>query len=54
MELSKVTIFFLILFYSTQVNAELIKPNTELEPYDVVKIQLEALKKNDKKDKGIK
>ena len=45
MELSKVTIFFLIFFYSTQVNAELIKPNTELEPYDVVKIQLEALKK---------
>ena len=54
MELSKITIFFLILFYSTQVNAELIKPNKDLEPYDVVKIQLEALKKNDKKDKGIK
>ena len=54
MELSKVTIFFLILFYSTQVNAELIKPNKELEPFDVVKIQLEALKKNDKKDIGIK
>ncbi len=54
MELGKITIFFLILFHSTNVSAELIKPNKKLNPFDVVKIQLEALKKNDKKDNGIK
>ena len=53
MELGKITIFFLILFYSTHVSAELIKPNKKLDPFEVVKIQLEALKKNDKKDNGI-
>tara|TARA_B100000575_G_scaffold286569_1_gene283532 strand:- start:405 stop:890 length:486 start_codon:yes stop_codon:yes gene_type:complete len=54
MELGKITIFFLILFYSTHVSAELIKPNKKLDPFEVVKIQLEALKKNDKKDNGVK
>ena len=39
---------------NTSVYAELTKPNKKLEPYDVVKIQLEALKNNNKDDNGIK
>ena len=31
-----------------------INPNEKLLPYDVVKIQLEALKNNNKNDDGIK
>tara|TARA_B100001559_G_scaffold299471_1_gene284770 strand:- start:478 stop:933 length:456 start_codon:yes stop_codon:yes gene_type:complete len=54
MELNRIIIFFLIIFYSTNLNAELIKPSKDLEPFDVVKIQLEALKNNDSNDTGIK
>ena len=54
MELNRIIIFFLIIFYSSNLNAELIKPSKDLEPFDVVKIQLEALKNNDSNDTGIK
>ena len=53
MELKKISIILIILLFSPQVNAELIKPNKKLDPYDVIKIQLEALKNNDSQDKGI-
>ena len=60
MYLSKVLkskIYFLIITFliTLNVNAELIKPNNGIEPYQVVKIQLRSLKKNDepKKDSGI-
>jgi len=60
MYLSKVLkskIYFLIISFliTLNVNAELIKPNNGIEPYQVVKIQLRSLKKNDdpKKDNGI-
>ena len=45
MELKKIMIFIILIFFTTQVNAELIKPNKKLDAYEVVKIQLEALKK---------
>ena len=54
MELKKISIILIILLFSPQVNAELIKPNKKLDPYDVIKIQLEALKNNDSQDKGIR
>jgi hypothetical protein len=54
MEIKKLILLFVFIFLSNKLNAELIKPNNELEPYDVVKIQLEALKKNDKRDTGIR
>jgi len=45
--------FFLFNFHET--SAELLKPNNELKPFDVVKIQLSALKNNNKpyKNAGI-
>ena len=46
----------LITLFSTVIShAELVKPNNGIEPYQVVKIQLKSLKKNDnpKKDNGI-
>ena len=46
-----ITIIFIL--FSIKVNAELIKPNDKLDPYDVVKIQLEALK-NNSEDEGIR
>ena len=49
-----ISIFFsLISFHGT--SAELLKPNNELKPFDVVKIQLSALKNNNKpyKNAGI-
>jgi hypothetical protein len=53
MELKKfiILVFFLV---STNANAELIKPSKKLDAYDVIKIQLDALKNNNKKDEGIK
>ena len=54
MELKKILILLIIVFLNTSVYAELTKPNKKLEPYDVVKIQLEALKNNNKDDNGIK
>ena len=37
----------------TNLNANLIKPNKQLGAFDVVKLQLEALKNNNEKDLGI-
>ena len=54
MELKKISIILIVILFSFHVKAELVKPNTKLDPYDVVKIQLEALKKNDSQDNGIK
>ena len=60
MYLSKVLkskIYFLIISFliTLNANAELVEPNSGIEPYQVVKIQLRSLKKNDdpKKDNGI-
>ena len=60
MYLSKVLkskIYFLIISFliTLNANAELVKPNNGIEPYQVVKIQLRSLKKNDdpRKDNGI-
>ena len=54
MELKKIffTIIFVITFNS--LSAEMVKPSANLSAYDVVKIQLEALKKNNKNNDGIK
>ena len=43
-----------MILLSNQLNSEIINPNEKLSPYDVVKVQLEALKNNDKDDEGIK
>ena len=54
MELKKI---FLTIFFTSLMNfakAEMIKPAENLSAYDVIKIQLEALKNNDEKDTGIK
>ena len=53
MELKKLYFIVVIIFCGTDLLAENVKPNKNLSPYDVVKIQLEALKNNDKNDKGI-
>ena len=49
-----VVIFLAVMFIAT-AKAELVKPNNGIEPFQVVKIQLRSLKKNDnpKKDNGI-
>ena len=55
MELKKILILIILILLNTSVYAELTEPNKRLEPYDVVKIQLEALKNNNKNDDdGIK
>ena len=54
MELKKILILLILILLNTSVYAELTEPNKKLEPYDVVKIQLEALKNNNKDDNGIK
>jgi hypothetical protein len=49
-------VFILAIFFITTAKADLIKPNNNIEPYEVVKIQLKSLKENDSpsKDNGIK
>ena len=54
MELKKIYLFIIIILFSNKLYSEIINPNEKLLPYDVVKIQLEALKNNDKNDEGIK
>ena len=54
MELKKIITFLMFLVYVGNLNADLIQPNEKLDPYDVVKIQLVALKNNNKKDEGIR
>ena len=39
-------LFFAVMFIVT-TRADVIKPNNEIEPYQVIKIQLRSLKKND-------
>ena len=48
-------IFFLAVMFIATAKADLVKPNNGIEPFQVVKIQLRSLKKNDnpKKDNGI-
>tara|TARA_Y100000590_G_scaffold375214_1_gene439988 strand:- start:732 stop:1193 length:462 start_codon:yes stop_codon:yes gene_type:complete len=51
----KILFIILIIFYSSYSFGDLIKPNIEIEPKQVVNIQLTALMKNDfpYKDRGI-
>ena len=52
MELKKIYFFIFIILFNSELNGETIAPNNKLLPYDVVKIQLEALKNNNKDDDG--
>ena len=45
MELKKIFITFVFVLTFNTLNAEMIKPSKDLSAFDVVKIQLEALKK---------
>ena len=56
MELNKYFILIIILNFTNFLYADIIKPTKNLTAYDVIKIQLNALKKNNKPDKnsGIK
>ncbi len=54
MELKKIYFFIIIILLSSKLYGEIVSPNEKFLPYDVVKIQLEALKKNNKNDEGIK
>ena len=54
MELKKIYLFIIVILFSNKLNSEIINPNEKLLPYDVIKIQLEALKNNNKNDEGIK
>ena len=54
MELKKIYLFLIVILFNNKLYSEIINPNEKLLPYDVVKIQLEALKNNNKNDEGIK
>ena len=54
MELKKIILTIFFLSFVNSANAEMIKPAENLSAYDVIKIQLNALKNNDDKDNGIK
>ena len=56
MELKKFFIFIIILNFTNFLYADIVKPTKNLTAYDVIKIQLNALKKNNKpnKNSGIK
>tara|TARA_B100000965_G_C19557242_1_gene742825 strand:+ start:96 stop:551 length:456 start_codon:yes stop_codon:yes gene_type:complete len=54
MELKKISLIFIFIFTLSNANAEMIKPAENLSAYDVVKIQLVALKNNNKDNDGIK
>ena len=54
MELKKILITITFILFFKSINAESLTPNEKLLPYDVIKIQLEALKNNNKNDDGIK
>ena len=53
MELKKVILTCIFVLFFNQLNAELIKPNEKFDPYEVIKIQLDALKNNNQNDDGI-
>ncbi|MEL0117133.1 MAG: hypothetical protein VW739_05415, partial [Pelagibacteraceae bacterium] len=52
----KLKVFIILLFFITAAKAEEIYPDQNLEPLDVITIQLKALQNNDqpKTDSGIK
>ena len=52
MELKKILVTLFFIFFTKSLAAEIVKPNEKLLPYDVVKIQLEALKNNGENDNG--
>ena len=54
MELKKILITITFILFTNSLDANSLTPNEKLLPYDVVKIQLEALKNNNKNDDGIK
>ena len=54
MELKRIILLFIFVLYFGQLKAELINPSKNFDPYDVVKIQLKALKNNNEKDQGIR
>ena len=54
MELKKIFISIFFVGLITSLKAEMIKPAENLSAYDVIKIQLNALKNNDDNDTGIK
>ena len=54
MELKKFIIITIFFSLASNAYAELIKPSQKFDPYEVIKIQLEALKNNNKKDEGIR
>ena len=54
MELKKIFVTILFVGFFVSAKAEMIKPAENLSAYDVIKIQLNALKNNDKDDTGIK
>ena len=49
------TLTLILLFNSSLAHSEIFKPNKNIEPHEVIKIQLNGLKKNDSsyKDSGI-
>ena len=53
----KILKYFVIIFFILSSNSisDILKPNIKIEPYQVVKIQLKSLMKNDNptKDRGI-
>jgi hypothetical protein len=55
MELKKILIIIIFISFTSILNAESVKPAKNLTPYDVVKIQLNALKNNNNpiEDSGI-
>ena len=54
MELKKLLVILVFVLFFKDLQANQITPSEKLSPYDVVKIQLNALKKNNEKDDGIK
>ena len=56
MELKKISLILLFVIFANYLKAEIIKPKKDFSAYEVVKIQLNALQKNDelKNDLGIK
>ena len=54
MELKKLFVIIVFVLFFKDLQANQIIPSEKLSPYDVVKIQLDALKKNNEKDDGIK
>ena len=54
MELKRIILLFIFVLYFGQLKAELINPSKNFDPYDVVKIQLKALKNNNENDQGIR